>query len=142
MLLSKSWLKYWHPALLNKDVSIRGISLCNGGRAFLFFFFWALKNNRRYHVNVFPCNVPVSLLTGGLCFQTFFRSCRRLSWHCLKCTPSPSLSTFFFFFYISSPRAKPHVYINQCNVQLTPSKLCSSCTAALVCSSFGEVPCC
>lgn len=55
MLLSESWLKYWHPALLNKDVSIRGISLCNGGRVKAFFL--ALKNNRRYHVNVsLPCS--------------------------------------------------------------------------------------
>lgn len=30
------------------------------------------------------CYVLVSLLTGGLGFQTFFRSCQWLSWHCLK----------------------------------------------------------
>lgn len=117
-LWPESWLKYWHPALLDKDVSIRGISLGNGGRVGGFFL--ALKNNRRYHVNVsLPCSSKPphrwAVFSNGLQILSTVKLA-------LYETQNPPL------FYFSSPKAKPHVYIKQRDVQLTPSKLCSFCT--------------
>lgn len=83
-----------------------------------FFSFLELKNDRRYHVNV-SSKPPHRWAV----FSNVLQNLSTITLALFETQPTPQPP----FFFVLSPQAKPHVYIKQCNVQLTPSQLCTTC---------------